>query len=400
MQLTDLVGLLGDIHRASQARAARAVNRMLTLRNWATGAHLVQYEQDGQDRARWGERVVETAADRLCQAGIPGMSARNLWKYKKFATVYPGLGILPTLSAESDLLVPPHWAHKLVSAAAPGSLAPGAAFPSLRARLSRDSHPWRNAGYHARLLDTLSWSHFVELLRLDDPLERAFYEVEALATGWSVRELIRQRDSHLFARAGLSKDPSALADFARTGRIADTPAMIVRDPVVLEFLELTELVDCTESDLEQRLIDHLERFLLELGVAFTLAGRQKRITIDGQHFFIDLLLYHTLLKCYVVIEIKTTEFRPAYVGQLNLYLNYVRAHFSASDDNPPIGIVLCTAKSEPVVEYATAGLDQQLFVSRYLQNLPSRDQLASILRTHCASSAPRVGANDASGGTR
>jgi predicted nuclease of restriction endonuclease-like (RecB) superfamily len=239
---------------------------------------------------------------------------------------------------------------------------------------------WQDGSYYLQLFSSLSWSHFRELMKVDADLERAFYEVETLQHQWSVRELKRQRSTRLYQRVGLSKDKAAVLRFATTGQHGDTAATIVRDPYVLEFLGLPELPAYNESELEQRLMDHLQRFLIELGTDFGLIGRQRRITLDGQHFYIDLLFYHTRLKAYVVLELKATEFRPEYIGQLNFYLNYVREKISAPDDNPPIGILLCTDKSDAVAQYATAGIDQQLFVSRYLEALPSPDELARVVR--------------------
>jgi predicted nuclease of restriction endonuclease-like (RecB) superfamily len=214
---------------------------------------------------------------------------------------------------------------------------------------------------------------------LDPPLKRAFYEVQTLKEGWGVRELRRQIDTMLFERVGLSKDQSQVMEWARSGEIPVTPQSIIRDPYVLEFTGLPAAGAWAEKDLEQALIDHLHDFLLELGKGFCFVGRQYRITIANKHHHLDLLFYHRHLRCLVAIDLKIGTFDHADAGQMNLYLNWLRENETRPDENPPVGIVLCAGKDDEEVHYATTGLDQQLFVSRYLVELPSEERLRAWL---------------------
>ena len=213
----------------------------------------------------------------------------------------------------------------------------------------------------------------------DDPLARAFYEVQALAHRWSVRELKRQRDSMLFERVGLSRDREAVLALADEGRLLDTATANVRDPYVLEFLGLPERQAYSEADLEGALVDHLQEFLLELGGDFAFPGRQYRITVGGRHHFIDLLFFHRRLRCLVAIDLKIGSFGHEDAGQMNFYLNFLRENVSLADENPPVGIVLCADKDAEEVHYATGNLDHQVFVSRYLTRLPTEQQLRARL---------------------
>ena len=239
--------------------------------------------------------------------------------------------------------------------------------------------PWQDDTWMLRLRRELSFSHLLELSRISDSLARAFYEVQALAHRWSVRELKRQRDSMLFERVGLSRDREAVLAFANEGRLLDTPTANVRDPYVLEFLGLAERQACSEADLEGALLDHLQEFLLELGGDFAFLGRQYRITVGGRHHFLDLLFFHRRLRCLVAIDLKIGAFGHEDAGQMNFYLNYLRQNVSLPDENPPVGILLCADKDAEEVHYATGNLDHQIFVSRYLTRLPTEQQLRAWL---------------------
>ena len=218
-----------------------------------------------------------------------------------------------------------------------------------------------------------------ELIRLDDPLKRAFYENECLKGNWSVRQLQRQIGSLLFERTGLSKNTTAVIQRARAQATPETIEDFIRDPYVLEFTGLAELPLYTENDLETALLDHLQKFLLELGVGFCFEARQKRITVGNEHDYIDLVFYHRILRCHVLLDLKVRPFRHGDVGQMNFYVNYYKERVRADGDNPPIGIILCSDKDQTKVEFATAGLDNKLFVSRYLVAIPSAEQLAHFV---------------------
>jgi predicted nuclease of restriction endonuclease-like (RecB) superfamily len=229
------------------------------------------------------------------------------------------------------------------------------------------------------LFNRLSYSHFELLIGLEDDLRRGFYQAEAIRGQWSVRELRRQIGSLLFERTGLSTDKAKLAEMVRQGAESSTPALAIRDPYVFEFLGIKAREVMGESDLEDALLDRVQEFLLELGRGFCFEARQKRIRIGGDSFFIDLVFYHRILKCHVLIELKAGEFRHEHLGQLNTYVNWFRKHEMADGDNPPVGLLLCTRKNYALIEYALAGMDSQLFVSRYQIELPKKEELKQFL---------------------
>jgi predicted nuclease of restriction endonuclease-like (RecB) superfamily len=239
---------------------------------------------------------------------------------------------------------------------------------------------WQDDAYFAQLFRDLPWTHFIELIRIEDPLKRAFYEVETLNNRWSVRELKRQIASLLYERIGLSRDKEGVLALAKQGELSTTPAEMVRDPYVFEFLGLKHEELYTESKLERVLLDYLQEFLLEMGKGFCFVGRQKRVTIDNEHFHIDLLLYNRRLKCLVAIDLILGPFKHDYAGAMNFYLNYLQAEEMERDENPPIGIILCSDKNETHVEYALGGLSNKIFVSRYLLHLPSEKELQAFIQ--------------------
>ena len=221
----------------------------------------------------------------------------------------------------------------------------------------------------------LSWSHFVELLKLDDPLERSFYEQQAIHDKWSVPELQRQMKSSLFLRLAAGKDKDAILQLAQQGQLVAQPSDLLRDPFVFEFLKIPEPHSVSETDLETRLCDHLQSFLLELGKGFTFVGRQYRVPIDNTPFRVDLVFYHRILRCFVLIDLKIKAVEHHDIGQMNLYLGYFAAEENAEGDNPPIGIILSRDKNELLVEYATYQMNSQLFVQKYQLYLPNREEL-------------------------
>ncbi len=373
-----LVEGLARLQARAREAAVRSVDEILTLRNWLIGAWIVAYEQEGADRARYGEGLIDALAAAFKTRGVGGLGRSNLKNYRQIALAWPTLGIrqtsgesrLPsdirqTLSGESDAL---GQTWQTLSAESVPALPAGG-----------DVLAWQDDAWMLRLRRELSFSHLLELSRASDPVTRAFYEVQALAHRWSVRELKRQRDSMLFERVGLSRDREAVLALANEGRLLDTTTANVRDPYVLEFLGLPERRVYSESDLESALVDHLQEFLLELGGDFAFLGRQYRITVGGRHHFIDLLFFHRRLRCLVAIDLKIGAFGHEDAGQMNFYLNYLREKISLADENPPVGIVLCADKDAEEVHYATGNLDHQVFVSRYLTRLPTEEQLRTWL---------------------
>jgi predicted nuclease of restriction endonuclease-like (RecB) superfamily len=382
MDYGHIVEQIARCHEYAQAQAASAVNVALTIRNWLAGAHIVEYEQHGEDRAKYGTRLLPTLAKDLKRKGYKGLSLSNLKSYRQFALAYPSLekgqavpGFLAATKIPASTLLGPLRGD---ARGRNDALSSVSLFPSLASRTS-DALPWQNGAYYDSLLRGLSWTHFVELIRIDSPLKRAFYEIESLKSRWGSRELRRQMDSMLYERIGLSKDKDAVLTLANQGLIVQTPATMVRDPYILEFMGLSPQSSYSESDLEQALLNHLQRFLHELGRDFCFVERQHRITVGGRHHY---LICCSIIagRCLIALELKLGSFKHEHAGQMNFYLNYLREEVARPDENPPVGIILCAERDVQEVHFATAGMDQQLFVSRYLVELPSEKQLRDWLR--------------------
>lgn len=361
----DLVAAIRQTDAALHEQALKAVNLGLTLRNWCIGCYLAEFEQSGADRAEYGTRLLDRVSARLEEAGLAGVAARSLRQYRQFYLAYPQIWQTPSAKSLQALLPAEIW--RTLSAELPA--ADNRETPS----------PETIATPGHLLLERLSFSHFAELLQLEDPLQRAFYETEALRGNWSVRELKRQIASQYFERSGLSTDKAALARLAQAGAEPASSRQIIRDPYVFEFLGLKPREVMSEGHLEDALLDKLQDFLLELGHGFCFEARQKRLLIGGEHFFVDLVFYHRILKCHVLIELKNDAFKHQHLGQLNSYVGYYAKNEMAEGDQPPVGILLCTRKNEELVEYALAGMSNQLFVSRYQVQLPGKEEIAAFL---------------------
>jgi predicted nuclease of restriction endonuclease-like (RecB) superfamily len=352
----DYAGLLaavGQAHQTAQRHAVQAINVALTLRNWLIGYYIVEYEQQGSDRARYAERLLEILARDLRKQQGRGFGRSNLFTFRQFYLRYP---IVQSLIGQFALPLP---------------YASTVPFQPL---------DWQDDAYFRRLFHELPWTHFIEILRMDDPLKRAFYEIEALKNRWSVRELKRQIDSLLYERVGLSRDKDGVLRLAKEGELVTTPEEMVRDPYVFEFLGLKREGWYAETDLERGLLDHLQEFLLEMGRGFCFVARQRRVTFDNEHYWIDLLLFHRRLRCLVALDLMLGRFRHEYAGAMNFYLNYLKAEETEKGENPPLGILLCSDKNDTHVEYALGGLSNRIFVSRYLPYIPSQEELAKFLR--------------------
>jgi len=387
-------GLLQSIvivHRESLGTVAVVVNRSLVLRNWLVGAYLVEFEQEGEERASYGDHLLERVSSDLKKRGVQGLGISMLKNCRQLYRLYPQ--VRQSLS---------------------GVFADSVRLPGIRQSLIGEFETTGNGELRAtdcgpsalsadRLL-RLSWTQLIELIRLDDQWKRAFYENECINGNWSVRQLKRQLGSLLYERTGLSADKRAVVESARQ-QPADTPAQLIeliRDPYVLEFAGLAEKPCYRESDLETALLDHLQNFLLELGSGFCFEARQKRITVGNEHDYIDLVFYHRRLRCHLLIDLKTRAFKHSDAGQMNFYLNYWRANEIDEGDSAPVGLLLCSDRSATRVQYATLGLDHRLFVSRYLLALPSEDQLrqwieadrAAIESTVLEAPPPQTGTHD------
>jgi predicted nuclease of restriction endonuclease-like (RecB) superfamily len=354
-----LVGLCQRTHEDMLSRAVRAMDAHLVVRNWLFGYFIAEFEQEGADRAHYGTRLLGSLADRLAPLQIKGTSVTRLKLYRSFYRLFP---IGPTLSDQLR-----------------GMAEPGEAMLS-EPRLMEAQEPriWQAISAELFAAFTLGWSHYVELLTLDDPLERRFYEIEASANQWSVRELQRQIASSLYQRLALSRDKDEIRRLAIEGQVVEKAADLVKNPLVLEFLGLGDKPHYSEDDLERAIIDKLESFLLELGKGFLFEARQKRFTFDNDHFFVDLVFYNRLLRCYVLIDLKRDKLTHQDLGQMQMYVNYFDRHVKLPDELPTVGIVLCRRKSDALVEL-TLPHDANVFASRYQLYLPSREALKAEL---------------------
>ena len=354
-----LVVSITDTSHYFQQQAQKQVNVALTLRNWLIGAYLVEYEQHGQDKAEYGEKLYKNLAKKLQEQGVKGLSFTNLHLCKQFYVAYPQ--IVQTVSEQLPMM-----------------LKSGInILQSTSISTQRQPTEWQINAFE--LINRLSFSHIIELLKADLPLKRFFYESQAIQNNWSVRELQRAMNSLLFERTGLSTDKAAVVQKHAQGT-GLTVEDVFRNPYMLEFLGLSEKTEYSESDLEQAIITHLQTFLLEMGKGFCFEARQKRITFGNTHYRIDLVFYHRILKCHVLVDLKLGEFDHADAGQMNVYLNYYQENETSEGDNPPVGLILCASKNAQLVKYATAGMAQQLFVSQYLIHLPSEAELTQFIQ--------------------
>jgi predicted nuclease of restriction endonuclease-like (RecB) superfamily len=350
-----LVTAIVHLHHQTQDYTAKAVNVALTLRNWLIGYRIVEFEQQGKDRAAYGQRLMPALAERLSAAGLKRVDVRELRRFRLLYEVYPQIResvtpeLLASLGAE-DL----QQSLKALPVPKRESVAP-------------------------QLLLRLSFTHLNELIQLPDSTQRCFYEIECIRGNWSVRELRRQIASLYYERSSLSKDKTNLSAMAHAAAETLQPAHIIRDPYVFEFLGLRSRDVMAESDLEDALLDRLEDFLLELGHGICFEARQKRILIGDEYFFIDLVFYHRVLKCHILVELKTDAFQHEHLGQLNTYVAYYKKHQMTSGDQPPIGILLCTRKNDALVEYALGDLSNKVFVSRYAVELPKKEEMERFI---------------------
>lgn len=312
---------IGDLLAAARSNVARQVNNELLNTYWNIGRIIAEYEQTVPERADYGKQTLKELSKALTNEFGKGFSVSNIQFMRRFYQTYQ---IQQTASVK------------------------------------------------------LSWSHYCELLSISDPDKRSFYEKEAVNSNWSVRELKRQIDSSLFERLLLSRgdaNKEQVLALAENGIEIAEPADIIRDPYVFEFLGIPEDKPMLESDLERALVQQIEKFLLELGRGFMFVGTQQRVTINNTHYYVDMVFYNKILRAYVLIELKTTKLTPEAAGQINMYLNYYASEVNDPDDNPPIGIILCTEKDSITAEYALGGLSNNVFASRYVLYMPNKEQL-------------------------
>jgi predicted nuclease of restriction endonuclease-like (RecB) superfamily len=361
-----LVASIVRIHQQAQAVASKAVNVSLTLRNWFIGHRIVEFEQHGDNRAAYGESLIDTLAQSLATQGLPRVTPRELRRYRQLYQVYPRIwqSVTPKSLAQAGF----------------NALLPLSDFLPISIRESVTPESEIVEAATPQLIYRLSFTHLSELIQLSDDTQRHFYEIECIRGNWSVRELRRQIASLYYERSGLSKDKSKLSAMAHATAQTLQPAQIIRDPYVFEFLGLRSRDVMGESDLEDALLDRLQDFLLEMGHGFCFEARQKRILIGDEHFFVDLVFYHRVLKCHVLVELKTAAFNHEHLGQLNTYVAYYKKHEMTPGDQPPVGILLCTRKNEALVEFALGDLSNTLFVSRYAVEMPDKAAMVAFLK--------------------
>ena len=351
--VSELFDAVSKVVEASRRYAKAAIDYSMVYSNYEIGRIIVERLQGGRVRAAYGKRVLENLSARLTSQYGKGYSVDNLRLMRRFYVVYSQSEIRETASHET-------------------------AAPRIGGPEIQETAP-RVFGEQGERHFCLSWSHYVVLMRIDNPDERRFYEIEAAKNGWSKDELQRQFDSSLYERLALSRDKAGVMRLAQEGQIVESPLDAIKDPLVLEFLQLPEEASYTESELETRIIDHLQEFLLELGTGFTFAGRQVRITFEEDHYFIDLVFFNRLLRSFVLFDLKIGKLKHQDLGQMQMYVNYYDRKVKLADENPTVGIVLCKDKKDSVVEMTLPEDNKQIFASKYLTVLPDKDDLRRLL---------------------
>jgi predicted nuclease of restriction endonuclease-like (RecB) superfamily len=321
-QYSDLISRIGNLLQAGRQKAAQSVNTILVQTYWEIGRHIVEYEQNGNARAEYGTQLLDNLSKDLTRSYGKGFSRSNLFQIRQF---YVRFQKIQTLSG------------------------------------------------------LLTWSHYTEILKADTDLEISFYSKQCEVERWSVRELKRQMKSMLFHRLALSKDKEGVLKLAVEGHQIEKPEDLIKDPFVLEFLNIPEQYQYLENELEDKIISNLQQFIMEMGKGFAFIGRQYRMSIGGKHFHLDLLFYHRILKCFVLIDLKRGEIDHQDVGQMNLYLNYFKKEEATEGDNEPVGIILGAYKNQILVEYATDSITNKVLLSKYQLYLPDKDMLQKQL---------------------
>lgn len=319
----ELLNNIGSTLQKARENAIKAINTELVKANWEIGRHIVEFEQHGKEKADYGSALLTSLAKDLKAKYGKGFSKSNIYLCRLFYIKYPKF---QTVSGK------------------------------------------------------LSWSHYAELLTVSDDLARKFYEIQSSKENWSFREMKRQIDSALFQRLALSKDKKGVLALVEKGQLINSSKDAIKDPYVFEFLNIPNDSIIKERDLEKKLIDNLQQFLLELGKGFSFVARQFKITVDNEHMFIDLVFYHRILRCFVLIDLKTKKVKHQDIGQMNLYLNYFKEEENTVGDNDPIGIIIAADKHEFLVKYATGGLSNKIFVSKYQLYLPDQKVLENKVK--------------------
>ena len=377
MNFENLVSSIQITSAQLQQNAVKAVNINLTMRNWLVGFYIVEFEQNGDDRAVYGSNLINKLAE---QIKIKGLTSPELSRCRQFYKTYPQ--ILGLATQEFKNLIPAQIGQKLtdefksiINDAKPIGQLPTDQLnnPDIESYIPQTDH------YLNKLLISISFTHFVELIKIDDITKRRFYELLILKTTPSVKELQRQIQALSYERLGLSKNKEIAFGQLREKITPEKATDIIKSHYFFEFLNINQPHLIEENDLEQALIDHLQQFMLELGNGFCFEARQKRLLMGDEYFFIDLVFYHRILKCHVLVELKTEKANHEHIGQLKTYINYYKKNLILPNDNPPVGILLVTDQNKTLVEYAIADSDRDIFVSKYLLQLPDKQQIASFI---------------------
>lgn len=375
------------------------INRNITTRAWLTGFYIVEYEQHGRDRAKYGENLIHNLSKSL---GGKSYSATNLRSYRLFYLLYPELRpivakyLYERFGQYNNEIVHRHREIDSIQQSLIAELLGSEKKQSLTAELTmrNEQFPVRGTSPDGfaiimedgsvkaepqMLFDRLSFTHIVQLLHIEEPLQRAFYAIEAMRGPWSVRELQRQIDTNYYTRSGWSEKPELLS--RRLNATAERPSFHqdMKSPYFFEFLGLSAKEAISEEDLEKSIVSHLREFIMEMGMGFCLEDEQKRLLIDDRYYKVDLVFYHRILKCHCLVELKAHRLDYADVAQLNMYMEYYRKHYMMPDDNPPVGLLLCTEYGQEMVEYLAPFTDPQLFVGRYELQLPSKEKIKDFL---------------------
>ncbi len=363
----DLTSIIQTTHDAAQSSAVKAINRMQTMRNWLIGYYIVEYEQHGKDRAEYGTQLLKKLEERVNRKGMTRntfQSARNF--YRMYPQIIENFQINKSASMSCKSYM--DTTNSISNTESVDNQSDGIC-PTVSCKFQTSGKT---------IISRLSYSHIYEIMKVSDPLARYFYEQECIKCTWSVRELRRQISTNLYVRAGISSNPEKMLSLPSI-QGHDSVDLQIRQPFTFEFLGLKAQDVVDEHDLEDALISHLQEFILELGKGFCFESRQKRIIIDDEYYYPDLVFYNRILHCGVIIELKNEEFSYENFGQLNAYVSHYRENEMQPGDNPPIGILLCTRKGKKMVEYALAGMDNQLFVSTYMLQLPDKKTLEDFL---------------------
>jgi len=375
MEFNKLVSSIESINVNLRRNAVQAVNQALTIRNWLIGAYIVEYEQHGEDKAKYGDYLLKSLSEALINKGLKGFTERSLELHRRFYIAYPQISKTVSSKLQHIDFIDKAQIAMTLSSQLQNSVLTGASPIVLTISTLFKYSPDINL-----MLKHFTFSHFLELIKADTPVKRAFYEINAIKGNWTVRQLRRQMESLLYERTGLSTNKEALL-----AKITSAPDDIsiedtIRDQYILEFTGLKECSEYSENDLETALLNNVQEFLLELGTGFCFEARQKRISIGTEHDRIDLVFYHRVLKCHVLIDLKTRAFSNADAGQMNFYLNYFKDNEMKDGDNAPVGLILCTDKDDVKVQYALGGMDNSLFISRYMVQLPSEESLIEFIK--------------------